>query len=149
MKKGNCDMKILELVLEKIPESPLDCKEIQLVRPKGNQSWLSIWRTDVEAETAILWPPDTKSGLIWKDPDAGRDWGQEEKGTTEDETVGWHHWLNGYGFGWILAWCAAVHGVAKSWTRLSDWTELTNVRTPSAMYSYCVWQGNNTGNKKE
>ena len=64
MKKGNCDMKILELVLEKIPESPLDCKEIQLVRPKGNQSWLFIGRTDVEAETAILWPPDTKSGLI-------------------------------------------------------------------------------------
>ena len=64
MKKGNCDMKILELVLEKIPESPLDCKEIQLVRPKGNQSWLFIGRTDVEAETAILWPPDRKSGLI-------------------------------------------------------------------------------------
>ena len=87
------------VVLEKILESPLDCKEIQLVHPKGDQSWVFIGRTDVEAETPILWPPDAESWLIWKDPDAGKDWGQEEKGTTEDEMVGWHHWLNGHEFG--------------------------------------------------
>ena len=84
------------VVLEKTLESPLDCKEIQPVHPKGDQSWLFIERTDVEAETPILWPPDAKSWLIWKDPDAGKDWGQEKKGTTEDETVGWHHRLNGH-----------------------------------------------------
>ena len=76
------------VVLEKTLESPLDCKEIQLVHPKGDQSWVFIGRTDVEAETPILWPPDTKSWLIWKDPDAGKDWGQEEKGMTEDDLVG-------------------------------------------------------------
>ena len=78
-------------VLEKTLESPLDCKEIQPVYPIGDQSWMFIGRTDVEAETPILWPPDEKSWLIWKDPDFGKDWGQEEKGTTEDEVVGWHH----------------------------------------------------------
>ena len=77
---------------------PLDFKEIQPVHPKRNQSWVFIGRTDVEAETPIFWPPDAKSWLIWKDPDAGKDWGQE-KGTTEDEMVGWHHWLNGHEFG--------------------------------------------------
>ena len=87
------------VVLEKILESPLDCKEIQPVHPKGGQSWVYIGRTDVEAETPILWPPDAKNWLIWKDPDAGKDWSQEEKRTTEDEMVGWHHWLNGHGFG--------------------------------------------------
>ena len=87
------------VVLEKTLESPLDCKEIQWVHPKGDQSWVFIERTDVEAETPILWPPEAKSWLIWKDPDAGKDWGQEEKGTTEDEMVGWHHRLNGHGFG--------------------------------------------------
>ena len=87
------------VVLEKTLESPLDCKEIQPVHPKFDQSWVFIGRTDVEAETPILWPPDVKSWLIWKDPDAGKDWGQEEKGTTEDEMVGWHYWLNGPGFG--------------------------------------------------
>ena len=79
------------VVLEKTLESPLDCKEIQPVHPKGNQFWVFIGRTDVEAETPVVWPPDAKSWLIWKDPDAGKDWGQEEKGTTEDEMVGWHH----------------------------------------------------------
>ena len=119
------------VVLEKTLESPLDCKEIQPVNPKGDQSWVFIGRTDVEAETPILWPPDAKSWLIGKDPDAGKDWGQEEKGTTENEMVGWHHRLNGHGFGWTLgvvmdreAWHAVVHGVAKSWTWLSDGTEL-------------------------
>ena len=86
------------VVLEKTLESPLDCKEIQPVHPKGDQSWVFIGRTDVEAATPILWPPDAKSWLIGKDPDAGKDWGQEEKGTTEDEIVGWHHRLNGHGF---------------------------------------------------
>ena len=88
------------VVLEKTIEGPLDCKEIQPVHPKGDWSWVFIGRTDVEAETPILWPPDVKSWLIWKDPAAGKDWGQEEKGTTEDEMVGWHHWLNRHGFGW-------------------------------------------------
>ena len=87
------------VVLEKILESPLDCKKIQLVHPKGDQSWVFIGRTDVEAENPILWPPDAKSWLIWKDPDAGKDWRQEEKGMTEDEMAGWHHWLNGHEFG--------------------------------------------------
>ena len=87
------------LVLEKTLGSPLDCKEIQPVHPKGNQSWVFIGRTDVEAETPILWLPDAKSWLIWKDPDARKDWGKEEKGTTEDEMVGWHHWLNRHEFG--------------------------------------------------
>ena len=83
------------VVLEKTLESPLDCMEIQLVHPKGNQSWMFIGRTDVEAETPILWPPDAKNWLIWKDPDAGKDWRWEEKGTIEDEMVGWHHWFDG------------------------------------------------------
>ena len=90
----------LTVVLEKILESPLDCKEIQPVHPTGDQSWVFIGRTDVEAETPVLWPPDSKSWLIGKDPDAGKVWGQEEKGTTEDEMVGWHHRLDGHGFGW-------------------------------------------------
>ena len=84
------------VVLEKSLESPLDCKEIQLVNPKGNQSWIFIGRTDAEAEAPILWPHDLKSRLLRKDPDAGKDWRQEEKGTTEDEMVGWHQWLNGH-----------------------------------------------------
>ena len=88
------------VVLEKTLESPLDCKEIQPVHSKGDQPWVFIVRTDAEAETPILWPPDAKSWLIGKDPDAGKDWRQEEKGTTEDEMVGWHHRLNGQGFRW-------------------------------------------------
>ena len=84
------------VVLEKTLESPLDCKEIQPVNPKRNQSCMLIGRTDVEAEAPILWPPDAKSWLIWKDPDIGKDWRQEEKGTTEDEMVRWRHWLNGH-----------------------------------------------------
>ena len=84
------------VVLDKTLESPLDCKETKWVNPKGNQSWIFIGRTDVEAETPILWPPDAKNWLIGKDPDAGRDWGQEEKGTTEDEMVRWYHQLSGH-----------------------------------------------------
>ena len=159
-------------------ESPLDCKEIQPVHSKGDQTWVFIGRTDVEAETLILWPPHAKIWLIGKDSDAGRDWGQEETGTTEDEMAGWHHWLDGHEFEWALgvgdgqgglcyakslqscptlcdpldgslpgssvhgifqarvlewdaiafsdreAWCTAIHGVAKSQTWLSGWTEL-------------------------
>ena len=87
------------VVLEKILERLLDSKkEIQPVHPKVNQSWIFIGRTDAKAEAPILWPPDVKSWLIWKDADAGKDWGQEGKGTTEDEMVGWHHWLSGHGF---------------------------------------------------
>ena len=82
------------VVLEKTLESPLDCKEIQPVHPKGDQSWVFTGRTDVEAETLILWLPDMNSWLIWKYPDAGKDWSQKEKGTTEDEMIGWHHRLN-------------------------------------------------------
>ena len=120
------------VVLEKTLESPLDCKEIQPVHPKGNQSWVFIGRTDVEAETPVLWPPDAKSWLIGKDPDAGKDWGQEEKGTTEDE-VGWHYRLNGHGFVWTpevgdgqggLACCSSWGCKELDMTERLNWTEL-------------------------
>ena len=88
----------LTVVLEKTLESPLDWKEIQPVNPKGNHPWIVLWRTDAEAETPLLWPPDTKKWLIWKDPDAGQDWRWEEKGTTEDEMVGLYDQLNGHEF---------------------------------------------------
>ena len=116
------------MVLEKTLESPLDCKEIQPVHPKGDQSWIFIGRTDAEAEIGILWPPDVKNWLIWKNPDAGKDlrW---EKGTTEDKIVGWHHQLNGHELSklWVLmmdreAWHATVHESAKSQRWLSNWT---------------------------
>ena len=119
------------VVLEKTLESPLDCKEIQSVPSKGDQSWVFFGRNDAKAETPILRPPHAKSWLIVKDSDAGRNWGQEEKGTAEDEMAEWHHWLDGCEFEWTPelvmdreAWYAAIHGVAKSRTRLSDWTEL-------------------------
>ena len=120
------------VVLEKTLESPLNCKEIQPVHPKGDQSWMFIGRTDVEAETPILWLPDAKSWLIGKDPDAGKDWGQEEKGMTEDEMVGWHHWLNGHGFGWTPGFADGQGGLVccGSWghneldmTEWLNWTE--------------------------
>ena len=121
------------VVLEKTLESPLDCKEIQPVHPKGNQSWMFIRRTDVEAKIPILWPPDAKNWLIWKDPNAGKDWGQEEKGTTEDELAGWHHWLNGHEFGWTpgvgdgqggLACCDSWGRKESDTTEQLNWTEL-------------------------
>ena len=115
-------------MLEKTLESPLDCKEIQPVHRKGDQTWVFIGRTDVEAETPILWPTDAKSWLIWKDLDAGKDWGQEEKGMTEDDGITDTVDM-GLGELWELvmdreAWRAVVHGVPKSRTWLSDWTEL-------------------------
>ena len=117
------------VVLEKTLESPLDCKEIQPVHPKGDQSWVFVGRTDAEVETPILWPPDVKSWLIGKDPDAGRDWGQEEKEMTEDEIVGWHHRLNGHGSEWTPGVGDGQGGLAccDSWGRKeSDMTERLN-----------------------
>ena len=115
------------VMLEKTLESPLTCKEIKLVNPEGNQNWIFIGRTDANAVTPILWLPDVKNWLIGKDPEAEKDWRQEEKGMTEDEMVGWHHWLNGHESEQALGVSdgqgslgAAVHGVRKS-----DWTELT------------------------
>ena len=119
-------------MLEKTLEGPLDCKEIQLVHPKGDRSWVLIGRTDVETETPIFWPPDVKSWFIWKDPDAWKDWGQEEKGTAEDKMVGWHHQRDGYGFGFTLGVGAGQGGLAccDSWghkaldtTKRLNWTD--------------------------
>ena len=117
------------VVLEKTLESPLDCKEIQPVHPKGDQSRVLIGRTDDEAEIPVLWPPDANSWLIWKDLDAGKDWRQDEKGITEDEMVGWHHWLNGYEFGYTPGVGDGQGGLAccSSWDRKeSDTTERLN-----------------------
>ena len=120
-------------MLEKTLERPLDCKEIQPVHPKGDQSWVLIGRTDAKAETPILWPPDAKSWLIGKDPDAGRDWGQEEKGTTEDEVAGCHHRLDGDEFEWTpgvgdgqggLACCDLWGRKESDTTERLNWTEL-------------------------
>ena len=129
------------VVLEKTLESPLDCKEIKPVNPKGNQSWIFIGRTDAEAP--ICWPPDIKNWLTRKDPDDGKYWRQEKKGKTEDEMIGWHHQLNGHEFEQAQgvgdgqgAWGAAVHGVAKSWTWLSNWTIATTTITKSHEHIY-------------
>ena len=137
------------VVLEKTLEIPLDCKEIQPVHPEGNQSWIFTGRTDVEAETPILWPPDAKSWLR-KDPDAGKDWGQEEKGMTEDEMVGWHHRLNGPGFGWTPGDADGQRGLAccSSWgcresdtTEWLNWTELNLVMFMCKVFSCFVERG--------
>ena len=120
------------VVLEKTLESPLDCKEIQPVHPKGDQTWVFIGRTDAKAETPIFWPPDAKSWLIWKDPDAGKDWGWEETGMTVDEMVGWHHQLNGDRFGWTpgvgdrqggLAYCCSWDCKQSDTTERLNWTD--------------------------
>ena len=129
-------------MLEKTLESLLDYKEIQPVHPKGNQSWVFIGRTDVEAGTPMFWPPHAKSWLIGKDPDAGKDWGQE-KGMTEDEMVGWHHRLNGYGFRWTpgvddgqggLACCGSWDHKESDMTEQLNWTELA-----SELCSFPCW----------
>ena len=130
------------VVLEKTLVSPLDCKEIQPVNPKEDQSWVFIGRTDVEAETPILWPPHAKSWLIWKHPDAFPAvwWGQEEKGTTENEMVRWHHWLNGHEFGCTLGivdgqgdlvCCSSLGCKESDTTERLNWTELIRPRTHS------------------
>ena len=116
------------MVLEKTLESPLDCKEIQPVHPKRDQSWVFIGRTDVEAETPVLWPPDEKCWLIWKDPDSGKDWGQEEKGTTEDEMAGLHHRLDGHEFEWTPEVGDGQESLVcfNPWVTESDMTEWLN-----------------------
>ena len=122
------------VVLEKTLESPLDCKEIQPVHPKGDQSWVFIGGTDIEAETPILWPRDAQNWLFWKDPDAGKDWGQKEKGTTEDEIVGWHYRLNAHGFGWTPGVGDRQGGLAFCGSRghkESETTEWLNCTEPS------------------
>ena len=118
------------VVLEETLESPLDYKGIKPGNPKGNQSWIFISGTVTQAKAPILWPPDWKIQLIWKDPNSGKDLRQEEKGT-KGKMVGWHHWLNGHEFEHLCemekdreTWSSAVHGVANSWRWLSDWTRI-------------------------
>ena len=125
------------VVLDQTLESPLDCKEIQPVHPKGNQFWIFTGRTDAGTEAPKLWPPDVNSQLIRKDPDAGKDWRQEETGTTEDQLVGWHHWLNGHEFSKTPgdgegqgSLNAAVHGVAESRTWLRGWKTTCKIMKP-------------------
>ena len=128
------------VVLEKTLECPLDCKKSHPVNPKGNQSWIFIGRTDAEANTPILWPPDVKNWLIWKDPDAGKDWRWEEKGTTEDEMVGWHHLLDGHEFEWAPGVGGGQGGLAccRLWGRKElDTTEWTELRPPSRWPTNC------------
>ena len=124
------------VMVEKTLESPLDSRENKPVNAKGNQSWILIGRTDAEAEAPILCHLNVKNWLIGKDPDAGKDWGQEEKGMTEDEMVGWYHWFNGHEFEQALgvnkdreAWRVADHGVTKSQTQTRDWIATTIVKS--------------------
>ena len=127
------ELMLRTVVLEKTLESPMDSKELQPVNPKGNQPWIFTGRTDVKLKLLILWPPDTNSQLIEKDPDAGKDWGHEEKETMEDHTVGWHHQLNEHeleqtqgdseGEGSLVC-CSPWE--SKSWTQLSDWTTINS-----------------------
>ena len=139
------------MVLEKTLDSPLDCKEIQPVHPKRGQFWVFIGRTDVEAEIPILWPPDAKSRLIRKDPNAGKDWGQEEKGTTEDVMVQWLHRLNGHGFGWTLGvgdgqadlvCCGSWgHRVGHDWATELNWNRRTQLYVNWKMQEFIlVWK---------
>ena len=133
----NCGVKTLE--------SPLECKEIKPVSPKGNQPWILIGR--IAAEVLILWPPDAKNWLFsWKDPDAGNDWKQEEKGMTEEEMVERHHYLNGVNLNKLQelvmnreAWCATFHGVTKTWTQLNNWTYRKFMRKTNIAKTTEVW----------
>ena len=134
------------VVLEKTLESPLDCKEIQPVHSKGDQSWVFFGRNDAKAETLVLWPPHGKSWLIGKDSDAGCDWGQEEKGMTENEMAEWHHWLDGREFEWtprdgdgqgVLACCDSWSHKESDMTEGLNWTEL--MRVDGAMYVLPIW----------
>ena len=136
------------VVLEKTLESPLDCKEIQPIHPKGDKSWVFIGRNDAEAETPILWPPHAKSWLIGKDSDAGRDWGQEEKGTTGDEMAGRHHWLDGHEFEWTpgvgdgqggLACCSSWGRKELDTTEWLNWTELNWNSFPLFIFVKKLW----------
>ena len=130
------------MVLEKTLESPLDCKEIQPVHSKGDQYWVFFGRNDAKAETPVLWPPRAKSWLTGKYPNAGKDWGQEEKGTTEDETAGWHHWLDGREFEWTLGVGDGQGGLVccDSWGRKeSDTTEQLNwTELKEAVYFFLI-----------
>ena len=128
------------VVLEKTLESPLDCKEIQPVHPKGNQFWIFIERTDVEVETPILWPPDVKNWLIGRDPYAGKDWRQEEKGTTEGEMVGWHHRLDGH----VFEQTSGVGDGQGSLACCSPWG-----RKESVMTEWLKWTDNNKNNERQ
>ena len=142
------------VVLEKILESPLNYKEIQPAQPKENQSAIFSGRTDAEGETPTLWPPDVKNWLSWKDPAAGKDWRQEEKGTAEDEMVWWHHQLNGHEFEWTLAfgmdreaWYAAVHVVTRvrqDWATELNWIEVSLVKLilhkVTTQYLWVLWE---------
>ena len=132
------------VVLEKTLASPSDCKEIQPVHPKGNQSWIFIGGTDAEAETPTFWPPHVKNWLIWKDPDVGKDWRQEEKGMTKDEMVGWHHWLNGHEFEQALGVSEGQRGLmcCNPWgpkrsntTEQLNWTE-TSTGFPFSFFHF-------------
>ena len=136
------------VLLEKTLESPLNCEEIQPVHPKGDQSWIFIGKTDAEPETAILWSPDVKNWLIGKDPDAGKDWRWEEKGMTEDEMVGWHHWLNGHEFEQVSGVgngqgslvCCSTWGHKESDT--NEWLICTELRWKNLLNLLCdnLWQ---------
>jgi len=140
------------VVLEKTLESPLDCKEIQPVHSKGDQPWVFIGRTNAEAEMPILWPPHAKSWLIGKYPDAGRDWGQEEKGTTEDEMVGWHHRLDGHEFGvnpgswwWTgrpgVLWFMGSQRAGHDWATELNWTEVyMYINACTLFIQLYIWQ---------
>ena len=125
------------VVLEKTLENPLDSKKIQPVHPKGNQSWIFIGRTDAEAETSILWLLDAKNWLIRKDPDAGKDWKQEENGMTEDEMVGWHHWLDGYGYWWWTGKTGVLQSMGSQRVGHNWATELNLVAQPCLILCDC------------
>ena len=140
------------VVLEKALDSPLDCKEIQPVHSEGDQSWVFFGRNDAKAENPVLWPPHVKSWLTGKDSDAGRDWGQEEKGTTEDEMAGWHHWLDGHESVWTpgvgdgqggLECCDSWGRKESDTTERLNWTELilgSSLGTPTYLFTE-AWPG--------